>query len=90
MTQTPSAPARKIRKSEFAGKGALVQLFGLAGGAAGLYYAPSTGVGVVSIVAGLVLLIIGGRMACRHICGSCGNRVDKISRVCPHCQARFE
>ena len=67
-------------KSEFVGMGCLVQLIGL-----GVIW-----VFPVGTVVGILLLIIGGRMAIKLICSQCGNPVtNKQVKICPSCQAAF-
>jgi hypothetical protein len=80
-TQAPVA--RKVKKSEFVGKGALVQAIGL-----GCCFL----VVPFGIIVGIILLVIGGRMAFVWKCSHCGNKIDKDSRICPHpnCGARFD
>lgn len=71
--------ARIIKKSEFAGAGALVQLFGLVA----FFILPME----IGVVVGILLLIIGGRMAIIRVCSDCRAKVDKQASVCPHCRA---
>ena len=73
--------ASKVRKGEFAGKGALVQFIGLI---FCLLFFP------IGLCIGVVLLIAGGRMAFTLKCSSCMGRVEKEASVCPHCQASFK
>lgn len=86
LSSTPQAHvpvAHKLKKAEFVGKGALVQVIGLV---CCFLVIP------FGLLVGIILLIIGGRMAFVWKCGNCGNKVDKDSRICPHpnCGARFD
>lgn len=74
------APARKKTKSEFAGGGALVQVLGLLV----IWIFP------IGTFCGLAALVIGSQMSKKTICTRCGNRVEKTSQICPHCQSHFE
>ena len=67
-------------KTEFCGVGCLVQGIGVAF----LFFFP------VGTIAGMLLLLIGGRMACSHVCSVCRGGIDKKARVCPHCQAELQ
>lgn len=81
-------PGKKIKKTEFAGMGCIVQLLGLMI----LFLGLPVGVGglIFSIPVGLVVLVMGGRMAKKMICSNCGNRIqEKTSRLCPSCGATF-
>jgi hypothetical protein len=75
--------ATKVKKSEFVGKGALVQLIGVV--CCFLLFP-------FGIIPGMILLIVGSRMAFCFRCSNCGNKVEKESRICPHpnCGAAFE
>jgi Zn finger protein HypA/HybF involved in hydrogenase expression len=67
-------------KSEFIGVGCFVQLVGLVL----LFLFP------IGTIAGVLLLILGGRMAIKLVCSSCGNPVSgKQVKVCPSCQSAF-
>jgi rubrerythrin len=81
-----TATARKRRKSEFLGKGALVQLLAIA-----LFFvvAPFAG-GLVAFILALILFVIGSSMSSSWICGACGNKLsDKNVKVCPTCRSTF-
>lgn len=45
---------------------------------------------LISLPIGLVLIIVA---ACvdrpRYLCGGCGNRIEKTSRICPACRAKL-
>jgi uncharacterized membrane protein len=77
--ETKPALAEKKVKYEFAGVGALVQLIGFVA----VWFFP------LGTVAGIALLIIGSAMSKKLLCSECGNRVDKESKMCPHCKALF-
>ena len=79
--------AQKKKKSEFAGKGAVVQLLGVICFFLG-FLGGFVGVAVGTCLA-LLLLIIGSRMAIKLICSDCGNKVEKTSKICPTCKAQF-
>jgi len=84
--QPQSSTARKRRKSEFLGKGALVQLLAIV-----LFFivAPFAG-GLVACILALVLFVIGSSMSSSWICGACGNKLsDKNVKVCPTCRSTF-
>lgn len=70
--------ATRVKKSEFAGVGALVQLIGV--GMGWLFFP-------VGLIPCLLLLVIGGRMAIVRVCSDCRGKVDKKASVCPHCRA---
>lgn len=80
----PDVIGQKIKKGEFAGAGAGVQAIGL------VVFIVGLALHWIFVPVGLVLLIIGGRMAFRFLCSECGNRVEKTSRICPHCHAHFK
>jgi hypothetical protein len=44
-------------------------------------------VGAGSLTFGVVLLLLGSVFPVRLICSVCGNRVEKTSKLCPHCRA---
>lgn len=69
-----------IRKSEFAGLGAGIQALGL------LCFLAFP----IGIIPGLLLLIIGGRLALTYRCSNCRNKVEKQSRLCPHCKKKLQ
>jgi hypothetical protein len=77
--------ATKVRKKEFAGRGAALQLLAL--------LAPFVGalLGPPGIVAGLVALValfwIGSQKSMPWACSDCRGRVDRQASVCPHCRA---
>ncbi len=66
------------KKTEMAGMGCLVQALGI--GCFFLFFP-------IGIFIGLIVLVIGGRMAIKHVCSDCGNKVEKGVRVCPTCKA---
>src|SRR5438552_14590796 len=80
--QPPPATARKRRKSEFLGKGALIQLLAIA-----LFFvvAPYAG-GLVAFIVALILFVIGSSMSSSWICVACGNKLSgRNIKVCPTC-----
>lgn len=98
--------AKRIKKTDFAGVSSIVQLAGvlLAVGIWYYGYQDSTsqlkphGNGdalIIWLILGLVpmvtLILIGGKMAIRHVCDQCGNSLtNKAVKICPTCHARFE
>ena len=84
---TPSHPASQPsafikKKSEFAGVGALVQAVGLV--VCFLFFP-------FGIFVGIIVILIGSRMAIKHVCSACGNKVeDKDVRICPVCKAALQ
>jgi uncharacterized paraquat-inducible protein A len=85
---------RRIKKSEFVGAGAAVQAVGCLAFLVGAVLCTSVlGMlfGVVGILIGLLLLIIGGRMAIKLVCSNCGNKLSgREVRICPVCHCHFE
>jgi len=73
--------AYKVKKAEFLGVGAIVQLAGVAS----VFLLPI----VIGIPSCLLLLIAGGAMARTHRCSECMNKVDKHANVCSHCGNKF-
>lgn len=73
--------ATKIKKAEFAGVGALVQFIGVI-----LCFVAFP----LGVLPGLLLLIIGGRMAIVIKCSECRGKIDKEANICPHCRAAFD
>lgn len=71
--------AMKVLKTDFLGTGAAVQAVGLA-----LLFT-----GPIGLLVGIVLLVIGGRMAQKVVCTRCGNRTPRESRLCASCGADF-
>lgn len=80
-TPETTVTAEKKNKTEFAGLGAAVQAIGLV--VCFLIFP-------VGLVAGILLLVIGGRMAIVWGCSECRGKIDKAARRCPHCGAQFE
>lgn len=74
------SPAGKIRRCEFAGWGAVVQLAGLLL----LFWLP------LGPLLGLVLLYVGNRQSLYWVCSRCGGRLaQRDARCCPVCRAPF-
>jgi len=66
-------------KGEFLGVGAAVQAIGVA-----CFFIPDFG-----LIIGIVLLLIGGRMALKRVCSHCGNPTSRGARLCASCGAAF-
>jgi hypothetical protein len=77
---SPATYARKKTKGEFFGIGCAVQAFGLA-----CFFIPYVG-----LFLGIILLIIGGRMALKLVCSACGQRTSSEANTCSACGAHFE
>ena len=99
VSQPPSpqqrpAVGRKIKKGEFVGVGAAVQAVGCLAILVGIVLCTTVfGMlfGFVGIIIGLLLLIIGGRMAIKLVCSNCRNKLSgKEVRICPVCHCQFE
>lgn len=90
--QRPST-AHQVKKSEFVGIGAAVQAVGclaFLGGAVLCTTVLGVLFGIVGIIIGLLLLIIGGRMAIKLVCSNCGNKLSgKEVKICPVCHLPF-
>lgn len=72
--------AKKVKKTEFAGTGCLLQGFGLLL----LFFFP------IGTIAGVGLLLYGSIKSTKLICGACGNRIEKTANLCPTCKAALE
>ncbi len=72
--------AIKKKKSEFIGVGCWIQLIGIVL----LFLFP------IGTIIGVALLVIGSRFSYKFICSECGNKVEKTSKICPHCGVKFE
>ena len=80
---------KKIKKTEFIGKGCFIQGLGLLCPFIGLV-AGVPGF-LVGLLAGLALLLYGSRQSVVWKCGDCRNNLaDRDVRVCPVCKASFE
>lgn len=77
----PERTATRTKKTEFAGWGAAVQ---------GLGVLLCIVLFPIGILPGIVLLIVGGRMATVYRCSECGEKVRKEGRRCPHCDSVFK
>ena len=84
----PILVAARVRKSEFIGPGCIVQGAGVVIGIAAWYFAGMQGA-IVGGVAGLVLLLIGGRLALKWRCGACNNVTTGDARMCATCKAEL-
>jgi len=85
--------AKKIKKTEFVGKGCIIQGIALLCIFLGYFldYKYNFGSAAVVFWIALIALIIGGRMAFRWICGNCGTKLkSKRAKKCPHCEAELE
>lgn len=81
--------ARRVRRSEFAGTGNLIQLLGLVLLVAGFVLGGWTG-GLVGLVIFLACFLQGSAMSVRWTCGNCHNPIhDREVTVCPACHARL-
>ena|ERR1051325_10860303 len=83
---SPGTIARKRRSSEFLGKGALVQLLGVA-----LFFliAPYAG-RLTAFMLAAILFFIGSYMSFSWVCGTCGNKLSgKAVEICPTCRSTF-
>lgn len=70
--------ARIRRKVEMVGAGCLVQGLGIL-----LCFVAFP----IGLIVGIILLLIGGRMAIKYVCGSCGNKIADIDvKICPVCK----
>lgn len=83
LKRTTAHPSRNVStiksRSEIAGKGCVVQAIGLLA----CFFAFPLG-----LLVGVPLLVWGGAMAKKLVCGSCGNPVDsKTVKLCPVCRA---
>ena len=84
--QPSVSTGRKIRKSEFAGVGAVVQAVGCVVILAGWVLGFALG----GFIIGVALLIIGGRMAYKLLCSNCGNKISGAEvRLCPVCKCQL-
>jgi hypothetical protein len=77
----PQNLVRMKRKAELIGKGCFVQGVGLI---LCFLFSP------FGLIAGICILVVGGRMAYKLTCGSCGNKIeDKDVKMCPVCKANL-
>lgn len=76
--EAPPLSGRVERKTESMGTGCLVQGIGVPA----LFFFP------FGTVIGVILLILGSRMATYHVCSECKTKLGgKDARVCPACHA---
>jgi hypothetical protein len=82
--------AQRIRRSEFAGKGCLIQGFGLLLPFLGFVFAGPVGL-LLGLIVMIPVLLSGSRASFRWECGECGNPIaGKQVKLCPTCGARFK
>jgi len=75
----PQHAAHINKRGEFVGVGCLVQGLGFV---LCFFFFP------IGLVAGIIVLIIGGRLAVKLVCSACGNKIeDKGVNICPVCKA---
>ena len=79
--------AKKVKKTEKAGGGAGLQLLGVILIVVS-YLIGFADLGILSVL-GIILLIYGGLSANVVICSECRAKVDKKSKICPHCRSAF-
>lgn len=88
-TETPDRHGTVLRRSEFAGRGAAIQLLGLVAPVIGWALLGVIGATVGALVL-LILLIVGSVQSRVHLCSECRNQVRARSvRVCPACGAKL-
>jgi hypothetical protein len=69
----------KVKKVEFAGGGAAVQLIGFI-----------LCLTLVGVIIGIPLIIIGRSMSTKFLCSQCGNKLsDKAAAICPVCRCQI-
>jgi hypothetical protein len=78
--------AKKERKSEFVGFGALLQFLGLLAPFLGFLALGILGAGL-GLIALPILLVVGSSKAKSWVCGECRGKIDKKANVCQHCRA---
>jgi capsular polysaccharide biosynthesis protein/predicted Ser/Thr protein kinase len=71
--------AIKKKKGEFIGVGCAIQALGIA-----CFFIPPVG-----WILGVILLLLGGRMALKVLCSHCGNPTTREARICTTCGAHF-
>lgn len=76
----PGPEAKIVKKTEFAGAGAGVQLLGVV--CCFLFFP-------IGLILGIILLIVGGRMAIVAVCSECRGKVDAKAKLCQHCGKTF-
>jgi hypothetical protein len=79
VPEATTQDATKRKKGEFLGLGAALQALGLA-----CFFIRDGG-----WIIGILLLIIGGRLAIKTVCSNCGNHTTKESMICAACGAHF-
>jgi len=80
-TQEQAGTTHKLKKGELLGVGCVIQVVGLIC----LPFLFPFGA-----IAGLILLVAGGRMAHKFLCEKCGNKTTKEAKICAACGARFD
>jgi hypothetical protein len=83
----PGPPKPRLRKGEFIGVGCFVQGIGLL-----LPYLFYVALGVAGALVGIIvclgLLVLGGRMSTKWLCGACKNPIANGSvEICPTCRS---
>ena len=71
--------ATKKKKGEFIGIGCAIQALGIA-----CFFIPPVG-----WILGIILLLLGSRMALKLLCSHCGNPTTREARICTTCGAHF-
>ena len=77
--EAPTLCATKKKKGEFIGIGCAIQALGIA-----CFFIPPVG-----WILGVILLVVGGRMALKLLCSHCGNPTTREARICTTCGAHF-
>lgn len=81
--------AKREKKSDVAGPGCMLQGLGLVLPIVGFFIWFIPGVLLFGLI-GLVLLVVGGRMALKYVCGNCKNQIGGTDvRMCPTCRAEL-
>lgn len=88
-TEAGAREGTVVRKSEFAGRGAAIQLVGILLPIVGAVVLGTVGLGL-GLIGLVILLIVGSAQSRFWICSECRNRVqDRTVRVCPVCRAEL-
>ena len=73
--------AKIEKKGVFLGKGALVQLLGVA---CCFFFFP------FGVIVGVIAFVAGSFMSTIPICSNCKNRVESASKMCPTCKEQLQ